>query len=453
MSLAVSFCLLNVGFFFYPSVLGSSAVSSALFANSLIICLVIAKFDQKFRSFRENISCKFLVLTLVSFYLTCLVIDFSFSYAIVSLLLSISVIVIALTRSTNFRIIGLMQVVSLSLLLSVISLEGLLRSDLVPVLKKGTLAVIDEYKEWNREFDKVSSKGYFGYEKYFYKDLPFRTKPPTISKEKPRILVVGDSFSWGDKIQKIEEIWPYRLESLLEKDYRNSEVINLSMMGASTVNEMEIIERYGWELDPDLIILQYYYNDPFPSSPNFKNSGNSCMETNRKNLSPFKHQELQAKSYLYSFLNDKYFNLQYLMGSASKLNFNDIHQDTFQGWRDAQNRLISFSIKAKSLEIPVIFLVLPDLRQNLELSEYPYIELNKQLEKLSTDCSFHYVDMLSVFIEENPKGQDWWALDWDAHPNSKGHEIIAQNLVEITSDLVISHSPPNNSKSFKSSNL
>ena len=437
--LAVSFCLLNVGFFFYPSVLGSSAVSSALFANSLIICLVIAKFDQKFRSFRENISCKLLVLTLISFYLTGLVIDFSFSYAIVSLLLSISVIVIALTRSSNFKIIGLIQVLSLSLLLSAISLEGLLRSDLVPVLKKGTLAVVDEYKEWNRDFDKVSSKGYFGYEKYFYKDLPFRTKPPTISKEKPRILVVGDSFSWGDKIQKIEEIWPYRLESLLGENNRSSEVINLSMMGASTVNEMEIIERFGWELDPDLIILQYYYNDPFPSSPNFKNSGNSCMEINRRDLSPFRHQALQSQSHLYSFLNDKYFTFQVLFGSAAKLDFNDIHQESFQGWREARNRLISFSKKAKNLEIPVIFLVIPDLRQNLELSEYPYIELNKQLKKFSTDCSFYYVDMLSAFSKENPKGQDWWALDWDAHPNKKGHELIAKNLKATAHDLMISN--------------
>ena len=111
---------------FYPSILGSSAVSSALFANSFVICLVIAKFDQKFRSFRENISCKLLVLSLVIFYLTGLLIDFSFSYAVVSVLLSISVIVIALTRSSNFKIIGLIQVLSLSLLLSAISLEGLL---------------------------------------------------------------------------------------------------------------------------------------------------------------------------------------------------------------------------------------------------------------------------------------------------------------------------------------
>lgn len=439
MPLAVSFCLLNLGFFFYPSVIGSSAVSSALLANSLIICLVIAKFEQKFRSFRENISCKLLVLTLVIFYLTGLIIDFSFSYAIVSVLLSISLICIALTSSANFRIIGLIQIVSLSLLLSVISLEGLLRSDLVPVLKKGTLAIVDEYKEWNREFDKGTSKGYFGYEKYFYKNLPFRTKPPTISKEKPRILVVGDSFSWGDKIQKIEEIWPYRLESLLEEDNRSSEVINLSMMGSSTVNAMDVIDQHGWELKPDLIILQYYYNDPFPSSPNFKNSGNSCMEINRRDLSPFRHQSLQSQSYLYSFLNDKYFTFQLLFDLAAKLDFHDIHQEKFQGWREARNRLISFSKKAKNLEIPVIFLVLPDLRQNLELSEYPYIELNKQLEKFSTDCSFHFIDMLPAFSKENTNGKDWWVLDWDAHPNKKGHELIAKNLKATAHDLMISN--------------
>lgn len=439
MPLAVSFSLLNLGFFFYPSVLGSSAVSSALFANSLVICLVIAKFDHKFRSFRENISCKLLVLTLVIFYLICLLIDFSFSYAIISVLLTVSIIGIVLTHSSNFIKIGIVQVISLSLLFSFVSAEVLLRSNLVPVLQKGTLGIIEQYKEWNREFDTVTSKGYFGYEKYFYKDLPFRTKPPTISKEKPRILVVGDSFSWGDKIQKIEEIWPYRLEKLLGEDNKSTEVINLSMMGATTINEMDVIDQHGWELKPDLIILQYYYNDPFPSSPNFKNSGNSCMEINRRDLSPFRHQALQSKSYLYSFLNDKYFTFQLLFGLATKLDFNDIHQEKFQGWQEARNRLISFSKKAKKLEIPVIFLVLPDLRQNLKLSEYPYIELNKQLEEFSTDSSFHFVDLLPAFSKENTNGKDWWVLDWDAHPNKKGHELIAKNLKATAHDLMISN--------------
>jgi hypothetical protein len=302
----------------------------------------------------------------------------------------------------------------------------------VPILQKGTHGIVDEYIEWNREFDKDTKKGYFGYKKYFYKELPFRTKTPSKTKKGKRILVVGDSFSWGDKIQNIEEIWPYRLESLLGENNSSTEVINLSMMGASTVNEMDVIDQYGWELNPDLIILQYYYNDPFPSSSEFKNVGNSCMEQNRRNLSPFKHNELQAASYLYSFLNDKYFNLQCRLGSAVKLNFNAIHQETFQGWSEAQNRLISFGNKAKSLNIPVIFLVLPDLRPNLDLSKYPYKDLNKQLENFSTDCSFHFVDMLPVFSKVNPNGEDWWVLDWDAHPNEDGHDLIAKALSVIT---------------------
>jgi hypothetical protein len=56
----------------------------------------------------------------------------------------------------------------------------------------------------------------------------------------------------------------------------------------------------------------------------------------------------------------------------------------------------------------------------------------KQPENFSTDCSFHFVDMLPVFSKVNPNGKDWWVLDWDAHPNEDGHDLIAKALSVIT---------------------
>lgn len=71
-----------------------------------------------------------------------------------------------------------------------------------------------------------------------------------------RIVILGDSFSWGWGVE-VSEAFPDLLEAALE----NVEVINAGVPGYSTDQELLWLEREGLKYQPDLVILQLFLND------------------------------------------------------------------------------------------------------------------------------------------------------------------------------------------------
>jgi hypothetical protein len=63
-----------------------------------------------------------------------------------------------------------------------------------------------------------------------------------LDKSKPkgifRIVTLGDSFTWGDKIAHTEDTWPYVVERLLHAKGIRTEVINMAHTGFTTVNNV-----------------------------------------------------------------------------------------------------------------------------------------------------------------------------------------------------------------------
>ena len=47
-------------------------------------------------------------------------------------------------------------------------------------------------------------------------------------------------------------------------------MINMGQRGWTTANEAELLRRLGWQFDPDLVIVQYYVNDAYPSGTDFQ---------------------------------------------------------------------------------------------------------------------------------------------------------------------------------------
>jgi hypothetical protein len=71
-----------------------------------------------------------------------------------------------------------------------------------------------------------------------------------------RMLVVGDSFTWGFGVQR-EEIWHERIE----QRHPDWEIVNAGVAGYATDQELLYLERRGLALRPDVVLLLFHPND------------------------------------------------------------------------------------------------------------------------------------------------------------------------------------------------
>jgi len=101
-------------------------------------------------------------------------------------------------------------------------------------------------------------------EKYDYPLMAIKGRDSIGEKEKPRILVVGDSFVWGQSLSNVNQIWWNMMARELERRGHDCEVFAVGYLGSSTYDE------YVWfrdtavleDIQPDLIIMGYVTNDP-----------------------------------------------------------------------------------------------------------------------------------------------------------------------------------------------
>jgi lysophospholipase L1-like esterase len=104
---------------------------------------------------------------------------------------------------------------------------------------------------------------------YGVRDFPFAIeKPPGTF----RIVVLGDSIGFGFCNDRQPLAVEDTFAKVLERDLRARfpaqpiEVLNLSVSGYDTAQEVEFLSRKGLPLDPDLVLIAYCLNDAWSAS-------------------------------------------------------------------------------------------------------------------------------------------------------------------------------------------
>lgn len=77
-----------------------------------------------------------------------------------------------------------------------------------------------------------------------------------------RIAAIGDSITFGATVDA-DVTYPRQLEAMIAADatLAPTEVLNLGVMGYSTVQEVETLRTKGLRFGPRVVILQYFLND------------------------------------------------------------------------------------------------------------------------------------------------------------------------------------------------
>jgi len=283
------------------------------------------------------------------------------------------------------------------------------------VLIEGILIFNSSASEDNYGLTKQFQEKYARYNKHGYRDYEYNLqKPEGIF----RVLVLGDSQTFGHGIKNLKDTWVKKLEGKLQKEGRNAsiEVLNISGPGWNSDTHLYELFKNGFKFNPDLIILAYYHNDiPSPTSVN-------CNSSDRKiipNINTFQ------SSKLVSFIDFRINRLLEKIGE--KPSYSDCLNQVYDsvGWEMEKFYLDIIGLALLMKKIHFMVTVIPIIHQLDD--DYPLLGAHKKLKAFSHQRRIEFLD----FYEKGFKNIDASHLKiskTDHHLNQRASDIIANTL-------------------------
>jgi hypothetical protein len=265
-------------------------------------------------------------------------------------------------------------------------------------------------QEWQKKYVVYNSHGYRDKE-YSYK------KPENVY----RVLVLGDSQTFGHGIKKLENTWHKKLEVLMNQGAQKSrfEIISLAGEGWNVDTQLYELFKNGFKYNPDLILLGVYHND-IPSPVAFQ-----CESEDIHFLPDSKSiQLLRNYSNLFQFFEFRANRLLEKMGR--KLKFTDCINKRFEnGWPIGETFLDTILLSTRMKNIHLMVTMIPLIHELKD--DYPLVKSHAKLKKYCAERGIEYLDL----YEDGFMGLNADKLivsKTDIHLNEKGSEIVAQIL-------------------------
>jgi lysophospholipase L1-like esterase len=252
--------------------------------------------------------------------------------------------------------------------------------------------------------------------------LGFREReiPPKTSS-RYRIVVVGDSFTWGQGIEAGER-FSNLLEGFLGPKY---EVLNFGRPGNNMPEHLDVL-REALPVSPDFILLQLYINDfettqmerprPYPLLP-------SSLD-----------RPLERSSVLYDLMNQQWANIQPTLGVVDSY-----EQYMARNLRDpdAPNSRLAFGMLREFIERSrqagvacgiVLFPAVDAMGPNG--SHYPFRYLHDRVRTTCASPQIYCLDLLTEFSGiQDPRSL--WVSPFDAHPNAMANHRAARAILQV----------------------
>ena len=246
-----------------------------------------------------------------------------------------------------------------------------------------------------------------------------------------RIVTLGDSFTWGDKVADTNELWPYVIENSERSRGAALEVINLGVRSFTTANEEELLRKFGWSYQPDLVLLQFLFNDALPSGPDFAFAMEESLYPQWP-LVPILNEDLERISHAYHFFNSRFREAQTMLfrpQDGRVRPYRRLYHDGALGWEQSRTALARISEEAARRNVPVLVILFPILDGRLDDAGYPYRDLEGKIETAARDAALPFFNLRPALAAEPPPGGTWCAFSWDCHPSSAAHAAAGRAIL------------------------
>lgn len=237
-------------------------------------------------------------------------------------------------------------------------------------------------------------------------------KPPGTK----RVLVMGDSYTWGYAVAE-DEAYPQVAERLLRETGRPEiEVINGGIPDYNSRQERQLLEQLLPIYQPDAVFLAYVVNDAEPST---------AMPVPPEET--YRHARSWFLTEVAERLNRKVFRRRIL--PSAKENVGSNYLDGFEAgsvkWRDSREAIRQMRDLCAAAGIPFTVFMMPDFTQDFD-ERYAWGTIHAAVMRWGRELDIPTYDLLDQF-----RGQDHQKLwvPWDGHPNAEAHRQIAAFLV------------------------
>jgi hypothetical protein len=251
-----------------------------------------------------------------------------------------------------------------------------------------------------------------------------RPKP----EEVYRIVVIGDSFTWGDGVHA-EDSYPLRLRTRLASllEGRRLEVVVWSQLGWNTHQEVHSLLPALDRLAPDALILGYCLNDAEPTSLEERQA------LRREKLDVWfagpADNWLHRNSRLYQRAAQSLFHLR--SRTEMRAYYEGLYGDS-EGWAAGRAALSALHRAAGRHRARAMVAIFPVFDSDMN-ERYAYRGLHQVVAEAVRAAGLEALDLLPAF--EGVEGRRLPVIPYaDPHPDELAHRIAADALIDYLVD-------------------
>jgi lysophospholipase L1-like esterase len=240
-----------------------------------------------------------------------------------------------------------------------------------------------------------------------------------------RVVVLGDSIGAGLRVERFGDTFPPVLEGLLRERGVNAEVINLSVSGYNTRQEVETLKERGLRYDPDLVLVAYSLTDRDRVDGDILKT---LLEAERSQggRSAARGNPWLVRSALYRFF--RYRVLAARQTAATEQEDAELRKslDLVSGDTVAES-FQDLAGVSKREGFPVLVAAFPRLVRNFRT--YRFGDQHRWVRDQSAAHGFHHLDLRDTFRRCRETSAE--PIETDSyHPSARGHRCAAAAMAE-----------------------
>jgi lysophospholipase L1-like esterase len=263
-----------------------------------------------------------------------------------------------------------------------------------------------------------------------FRDSDYGTPKPAGTR---RVLLLGDSFTFGLGVSDDEKIFPELLERELNggagpSEQPRIEVLNGAVSGSYVWDWIQVWKTVGTAFEPDVVLIVYFLRDGTHLHLNREFFDRIRIEVAERNTASWLYRSLA----LYRLFRDGLDRRQ--IGSEYARAFHEAYFGEHQasGWRRAKRSLRKLVRAIRSHGAIAGFVVFPVLVQLDE--SYPFREISREVVRYAGSLGLPVHDLLPDFLGRD--ATSLWVSPFNQHPNEKAHALVAEALLPFVRQLL-----------------